>query len=299
MEQALVFDIKRFAVHDGSGIRTTVFFKGCNMRCRWCQNPEGLEPVRHAVWLENRCLHCGTCMKERVPGQLEEKEGRIIPNRSYDGDFDRLVHDCPTGALCYDSRIYTTEELMNEIRRDEVFFRHGGGVTFSGGEPLLHWKAMKEVLQMCREADIKTAIETALFADPEAVREVLPLLDEVFADFKCRDDNRHREITGVSNVLIMCNLEYVLQNAKGKVTVRTPLIPGYTASHENIAGIASFLAALRPDVTYELLNYNELAPAKYKLTGMIYEPGERKRFSDAEMEKFRSTARENGLRNVI
>ena len=299
MNQVLVFDIKRFAVHDGPGIRTTVFFKGCGMRCRWCQNPEGLEPVRHAVWLEHRCLHCGTCLKEALPGQLEQCGERIRVNRTDTENWDSLIHACPSGALCYDSRYYTPEELMREIRKDEVFFRYGGGVTFSGGEPLLQGERLKELLEMCRAAGIKTAVETALYADPKILADILPLTDEVFADFKCRDETLHRKITGVSNRRILENLAVVLQKAEGNVTVRTPMIPGYTASHENVAAIASFLRMYRPEVPYELLNYNDLAPAKYKLTGMAYEPGTRKRFSEEEMEAFRITARENGLQTVI
>ena len=296
--KALVFDIKRFAVHDGSGIRTTVFFKGCGMRCRWCQNPEGLEPKQNAVWLENTCLHCGTCAANALPGQMEFTDGSPRLNHAYAGSFDHLIHACPSGAIRYDSRYYTAEELMAEIRKDEVFFRHGGGVTFSGGEPLLHGAVLVECLKRCREEGIRTAIESALYADTETLKQVIPLVDEFFADFKCADPDRHREITGVSNERIKEHLKLVLHEASN-VTIRTPLIPDYTASVENISAIAAFLAEQKPDVHYELLNYNELAPAKYPMTGRVYEPGQKKRFSEAEMENFRNAARSKGLTNVI
>ncbi len=298
-EHALVFDIKRFAVHDGSGIRTTVFFKGCGMRCRWCQNPEGLNSEQQVVWLKNRCIHCGSCAAHALTGQMDYTNGVPVFHRDYDGDYDNLIRICPTGAICYDSRWYTVDELLAEIRKDEVFYHYGGGVTFSGGEPLLQGNFLIHCLQECRREGIHTAIETALFADPVILKGAAPYIDSFFTDFKCADPIRHKEITGTDNHLILENLSWILQNITVPITVRTPLIPGYTATKDNIAAIARFIAQHNPNAVYELLNYNELAPAKYEMTGLLYEPGERRRFTETEMEEFRHTARENGVYNVI
>ena len=298
-EKALVFDTRRFAVHDGSGIRTTVFFKGCGMRCRWCQNPEGLSSDRRILWLGNSCIHCGSCAKAAVAQQMDFRDGSPILNLSFCGSFDNLIQACPAGAIRYDSQWYTVEELIQEIRRDEVFFRYGGGVTFSGGEPLLQKDFLIECLNQCRSLGISTAAESALYVPPAALQAAVSGLSELFADFKCYSDSLHRSFTGVSNQLIRENLIWILEHAEIPVTVRTPLIPGYTATEENIAAIAGFLAGHNPHVTYELLNYNELAPAKYSLMGTVYEPGERKRFSSADMERFRRIAAEKGLYNVI
>ena len=299
MEKGLVFDIKRFAVHDGAGIRTTVFFKGCGMRCRWCQNPEGLTQMRQVIWLEHQCTHCASCRDSAEEGQLEFADGSPKLNRKYSGSFDNLIHACPSGAIRYDSTWYTAEELIKEIEKDRVFYRGSGGVTFSGGEPLLHGDFLIECLKRCRERGINTAIESALYADNKIVQAAAQYLDAWIVDYKCSDDRLHQRITGADPSLIKTNLAWILHNADVPVTVRTPLIPGYTADVENIRGIASFIAAHNPDVNYELLNYNELAPAKYEMTGRVYEPGERSRFSETEMEQFRIAARSAGLMHVI
>lgn len=299
--EGLVFDIKRFAVHDGDGIRTTVFFKGCPLRCKWCQNPEGLEAKKSVLWLSSKCIHCGLCEANKLEGQMTFQDGSPVLNRSYAGSFDNLVNACPSGALCYDSKIYDVETLMKRVKDDKVFFRNGGGVTFSGGEPLLHKDFLVEVLKECQSEGIETAIETALNVPNETVQTVLPYLSQVFADLKIFDEDAHIRYTGVSNEQIKANLRYVLESEKRSVTtVRTPLIPGMTASKENIRAIAEYLASIYPAVRYELLNYNDLAPAKYPMTGKTYGvSSDVRRFTEAEMQEFKSAAQDAGLINVF
>lgn len=296
----LVFDIKRFAVHDGNGIRTTVFLKGCGLRCQWCQNPEGLEKRRSVLYLTNKCMHCGRCRAAARPGQLTWKEDHPVLNHAYSGNCDNIVDACPTGALHYDSTWYTPEELMKEIRKDIAFFRHGGGVTFSGGEPLLAGEPLLNVLRMCRDEGIHTACETALYVPEEMVHRAAPLFDQMYCDMKIFESDLHEKLTGVNPGLIRKNLAWLLtgEHAK-KLTVRTPLIPGMTDSKENIHNIAAWISARYPDVRYELLNYNELAPAKYPMTGRVYLPGTRKRLTEEAFRELKDTAARAGVKKVI
>lgn len=299
-DKLLVFDIKRFAVHDGDGIRTTVFLKGCGLRCKWCQNPEGLEKRRDVLYLSNKCIHCGLCMQKALPDQLSWDRDHPVVNHHYQGNQDNIVDICPSGALHYDSNWYTVDELMEEIHKDEAFFRHGGGVTFSGGEPLLAGDPLIKVLQQCQKEGIHTAIETALYVPDETVRKAAPYLNQMYCDMKVFDPLRHKELTGCDNALIKENLRWLLTSEHAsKVTVRTPLIPGMTDSAENIQSIASWISHQYPDVKYELLNYNELAGAKYPMTGRTYLPGTLKKLTDKQLNLLRNTAMKSGIKNLL
>ena len=299
-EKLLVFDIKRFAVHDGDGIRTTVFLKGCGLRCQWCQNPEGLEKKRDVLYLKNKCIHCQLCRKAALSDQLTWKEDHPVINHSYRGNQDNIVDICPSGALHYDSEWYTPDELMKEIHKDEAFFRHGGGITFSGGEPLLAGDALITVLKQCQKEGIHTAIETALYVPEETIRKAAPYLDQMYCDMKIFDPLTHQKLTGRDPSLIRKNLKWLLTSEHAsKVTVRTPLIPGMTDSPENIYDITSWISHLYPEVKYEMLNYNELASAKYPMTGRTYLPGSLKKLSEKQLDSLRQTAMNAGIHNLL
>lgn len=296
-----IFDIRRFSTHDGDGIRTTVFLKGCPLSCVWCQNPEGISLKRRPLYFENRCIHCETCVHTCKNGGFRAEDGAIILNPRADEDWEKLIYNCPTGAIEMDSRTVDVETVMEEIRKDRVFYRHGGGVTLSGGEPLLQWKFACEILKRCREEGIHTAVETALHVPTEALEAVLPYLSMAFADLKLIDEDAHKKYVGVSNARIKKNLEILLtSDLKDRVVIRTPMIPGMTATKENIQGIASFISGIYPDVSYEILNYNPLAEAKYHLVDMEYCFDENPKLYPAEkMQEFGDWAREAGVRNVI
>lgn len=298
--KALVFDIKRFAVHDGDGIRTTVFFKGCPLRCKWCQNPEGLRAARQPVYLKNQCIHCGRCKAAARPGQLEWKDGAPVLNHQYPGHFDEVVYACPAAAIRYDSTPYDLDTLMEKIREDAVFFK-SGGVTFSGGEPFLQGHFLEDILKRCKAEGFHTAIESSFFADPTLVKACAPYLDRIFADIKILDPAGHRHATGRDNTQILENIAWLLDSPehRDKVIIRTPLIPGYTATKENIGGIARWISGHYPGVKYELLNYNPLASAKYEMTGQDYSLPPHPMFTGDEMNAFRQTARDNGVMNLI
>ncbi|MBB5182804.1 glycyl-radical enzyme activating protein [Catenisphaera adipataccumulans] len=299
--RGLVFDCKRFATHDGSGIRTTVFMKGCPLRCAWCQNPEGLNAVPQVLYMEKNCIHCGSCMQACRNNGITMTAGQIQVHRSQPENWKQVTDACPSRALRMDSTYYTVDELMAEIRKDQPFFAYGGGVTFSGGEPLLQAPFVAEVLKQCQKEGIHTCIETSLYADRQTLDLVLPYLDEVYCDCKVYEDNEHFAYTHVHNDQILANLRYLLNSEKREhVVVRTPLIPEMTATDENIRGIASFLAAIDPEVHYELLNYNPLAASKYSYLDMEYCFDDNpKMYSAEKMEHFRQIAVNAGIKNIV
>ena len=291
----LVFDIKRFAVHDGEGLRTTIFFKGCPLRCRWCQNPEGLLPQRKPIYLENKCMHCRNCEKQGA-GKIVYQDRPVF----IEDDLDEVFKYCPTDAIQYDSSYYSLEELVDKVMEDEVFFKYGGGVTVSGGEPFMQ---QEKLIQLLKELHPKvhTAIETSLYTSLDLVKQAAPYLDQIYCDLKIEDDKAHREATGVSNTIIKENLAYLLTSEhKDKVIVRTPLIPGYTGDDDNIKSIASYLYSLYPEVRYELLNYNPLASAKYDLTEFEYGVKEdQKAYSQEELSHYSQIVSDSGIKNMI
>ena len=229
------------------------------------------------------------------------KEDRLIIDREAEEDWDAIVDRCPTRALRWDSRWMDEAELERELMKDEVFFRHGGGVTFSGGEPLNQKDVLLRWLKFLHGQKIHTAIETSLYTDVSVIKEAVMYLDQIYCDYKIAKDALHTLYTGCSNQKIKENLKWLLNSpAAGKVIVRTPLIPGITATEENITAVASDLAEWNPDVRYELLNYNPLARAKYKYLDKEYglDPS-LPVYSKSEMNTFKQWAKKAGIRHII
>lgn len=301
MMQGKVFDIRRFSTHDGDGIRTTVFLKGCPLRCVWCQNPEGIDSQIYPMYLPNKCIHCGTCLELSKKGGVSLEHGEIRLCRNKADEWQKIVKECPAEAIMMDSKIYTAEQLVEEVLKDEVFFRRGGGVTLSGGEPLLQGKFAIEVLRLLHDRKIHTAVETSLSVPLQTVKEVLPYLDLIYADMKIADEGGHKKYVGTSNVLIKKNLEYILVSGfSKKAVIRTPLIPEFTATEDNLSAIASFLSGICPEVKYELLNYNPLAEAKYRLVDRDYCFKENpKMYTKDQMIRFGEIVKSNGIKNLI
>lgn len=296
-----VFDVRRFSLHDGDGIRTTVFLKGCPLRCVWCQNPEGISPHPRLIYLENQCIHCGSCVKACDHNAITLQNGKLYIDRKAARQWTKPIDACPAACLMMDCQCYSVEELLALLLRDEAFFKHGGGVTLSGGEPLAQQAFATALLKALKAAGIHTAMETSLYASQDEVRACLPYLDAIYADFKLYDAEQHKKWTGAGNDLIKENMKFLLASDKrDSVIIRTPLIPALTATRENIRAIAGFIAGIYPEVSYELLNYNPLAKAKYNLVGKEYCFAENPRvYTEEEMEVFRTFAREAGVKNLI
>lgn len=296
-----VFDFKRFSTHDGHGIRTTIFLKGCTLNCVWCQNPEGISIRQRPLYFPNKCIHCNTCVHLSENGGVKEVGGNIKLDVSKAENWHHIIDSCPSAALTMDSREMTVQEVVNEACKDAPFFKYGGGVTLSGGEPLFQHEFAIEVLKGLKEKQITTTIETASHISTGVYREAMKYIDFVFADLKLIDSNEHKKYTGIDNELIKQNLEWLLTSDKAEhVTIRTPLIPGMTATEKNIAGIARFISGLYPDVKYEILNYNPLAQAKYDMVDkeFCFEKNP-PLYSDEQMRSFGKIATDNGVKNLI
>jgi pyruvate formate lyase activating enzyme len=290
--KALIFDFKRFAVHDGKGIRTTVFFKGCPLRCRWCHNPEGLLPIPHTIYLANKCMHCRCCTKDPHVSYMDR------PVFKGEDDLTLARTLCPTEALTLDSHYYTIDEIVEKVKEDEVFFKQGGGVTFSGGEPFMQFEALYALAKKCHEAGIHTAIETSLYTKPDNLKKILPYLDQIYCDLKLYDKEAHKKYTGVENTRIKDNIRFLLTATNKQITVRTPLIPHITAEKENISAIASFLKDCNKEAHYEMLNYNPLAGAKYDLTPFAFTLKDAQPLNKEELAALKEVALKAGLIHV-
>jgi len=245
-----IFDIKEFTVHDGPGPRITVFFKGCPLRCSWCHNPEGLLSTPQLMCRETLCSHCGAC---RIRCSHPECEG-----------FDRCLHACPNGCITLAGQEYTVERLAQTLLRSATMLTQmGGGITFSGGEPLLQPDFVTALAQAL--GSTHKAIQTSGHADPEVYRRVVSAFDYVLQDIKLADPLLHERHTGVRNEWILQNIAWLKQSGKPFV-FRVPLIPGITDAPENLMAIAE-IAAEHP---VELMPYNPLAGAKFPMVGMHY-----------------------------
>ncbi|MFV0393079.1 MAG: glycyl-radical enzyme activating protein [Coprobacillaceae bacterium] len=299
--KGLVFSIKRFAIHDGQGIRTTIFLKGCNLRCVWCHNPEGLELQSQIIVNHKKCIYCHRCIGIDKK-QVMIDTGTTMNIKNQDGmKYQEYIDICPTGAIQWDSTYYSVEQLMEELLKDKVFFKHGGGVTISGGEPLLQIDFVVMLLKACKELNIHTAIETALHIPLSNIQKVLPYVDTIYCDIKEIDNTLHQQFTKVRNIMILDNIKYLLtSNDAYKVIIRTPLIPRHTASKGNIIGIAKFIKKYNPNVFYELLNYNPLAVSKYlDLKQAFCLDINVPKYTLEEMEQYKLLVKEQGLKNVI
>lgn len=296
--EGMISDIQKFSLHDGPGIRTTVFLKGCNMHCAWCHNPETLRAEPDLMFFENRCIRCGACYQACKTGALRYENGRI-----YDADKCRRCGDCAgvcaPKALTMVGRRMTVDEVMHAILLDlPYYFESGGGVTVSGGEPLMQAEFTGELLKRCKQEGIPTAMESNLSLPYEALELVLPYLDRLYCDVKLIDDAQHVQYTGVSNRQTLSNIR-ALRGGGLSIVVRTPMIPGVTDSEENVGGIAAWLKENAAVEAYELLNYNPLAQQKAEELGRCYTLGKRKRKTKAELEALRSVAARAGIPVII
>jgi pyruvate formate lyase activating enzyme len=263
MSEGLIFDIKKYSINDGPGIRTTVFFKGCPLNCRWCHNPEGRSPSPEIMVRTARCLEeCSECLAV-CPEKALRKDGPIpVIDRARCTACGECAEICPTQALAIVGRRITSAELIREIEKDRVFFEEsGGGVTFSGGEPLDQPEFLDEILGLCRKRNIHTAIDTCGFAPPEVLERIAPKADLFLFDLKIMDDQKHRAFTGQSNSLILENLK-TLARAHTKIIVRIPVVPGINDDPENIHRAASFLRTLEGISEISLLPYHKLGREK-------------------------------------
>ena len=256
MEQGIVFGIQHFSIHDGDGIRTNVFLKGCPLRCLWCHNPEGLECAEEFQYFSERCMHCGRC------GDVYEHLPETIALGSEEKKL--LGEACPYGALEVVGKVMTTDEVLDEVLQDMRFFQTSrGGITVSGGEPMLQFDFLYELLQKAKSEGLHTALETCGYADIGKYRKVMPFVDEFLWDCKETDDARHRELTGVGNQKILDNLR-TIHGLGAHIILRCPIIPGANDSKRHLKEIAELLNELEHVEEWEIMPYHRLGISKEK-----------------------------------
>lgn len=260
MQTVRIFNIQHFSVHDGPGVRTVVFFKGCNLHCRWCHNPESIRGEKEILLYPDRCIGCGACVKQCPAGAHSFTEGGHRIDRNKCIHCFRCCEECYADALVCVGEETDTETVMDEIRRNKGYFDHsGGGVTFSGGECMLQTEPLLELLKSCRREGIHTAVDTAGNVPWSSLEEVLPWTDLFLYDIKAFDPKVHKACTGVTNERILENFRS-LADRGAVVTVRIPYVPELNGTQ--LEGIASFLSGY-PQIRAELLPYHSMGNSKY------------------------------------
>ena len=270
---ALIFDIKRYAIHDGPGIRTTVFLKGCQLRCVWCHNPESWLPGVQRIYKKSRCIGCLSCVEACPQGVLEMTPEGIRATGNACTLCGSCAQACPSLAMEMCGRQWSVPELMETIEKERsVMEEGGGGVTLSGGEPLMHPEFTLELLRELGRRGFHRTVDTTLFASAGTVREAASLTDLFLVDLKVFDSEAHRRWTGVPNTRILENLRLV-SSLGVPFRIRIPLIEGVNASTENIRATAAFLSSLpnRPEQV-DLLPYHDIGKGKHERLGTLYNP---------------------------
>lgn len=256
MLTATIFDIQRGSYVDGPGIRTTVFFKGCNLKCKWCHNPEGISKGIQKLFYKDKCVGCGKC-------------ARICPYNQKDCTLcGKCVLYCPSYALEICGAEYTISELFEIIIKDKSYYESSnGGVTFSGGECMLQIDFLTEILKICKKANINTAVDTAGNVPYEYFEKIIPYTDTFLYDIKCISEDLHEKFTGVSNATIISNLKKLSKSFKGKIVVRIPLIGGFNDEDSEIFKIKDFMLQINVS-NVEVLPYHKMGLHKYEALNM-------------------------------
>ena len=299
---SLIFDIKRYCINDGPGIRVTLFMKGCPLSCVWCHNPEGIANHKEKLYTKKKCIGCQSCVQICPEHALTLTRDGIVTDHSRCVLCGKCVEECPTLALEMSGTEYSVDYLMEEIRKEiAVMDRSGGGVTFCGGEPLMHPEMLLELLKRCGELDLHRAVDTTLLAPAERVQEVMRNCELFLVDLKVMDSEKHRHFCGVPNELILSNLRMIAELG-AEFFIRIPLIEGVNADEENIARSAAFLASLakKPQIV-KLLPYHDIGKNKHEKLGTIYNPNGIPMATPTEEVQQRCVAQfaEQGIKAVI
>lgn len=266
----MIFNIQKCSVHDGSGLRTLVFFKGCPLKCPWCANPESQSYSKEIMEIPRSCIGCGACAQVCPQGAISLLDGEMLINRELCRKCFKCVDVCYAESKKIAGEEMDVETVFKEVNKDRYFYQQcGGGVTFSGGEPLTQPDFLTELARKCKRNRLNTAIETCGFGSFDSFKEALSYIDSMFIDIKHMDSAVHKRLTGVGNEIILDNIRKI-STLGIPITIRTPVIPGCNDSEENIAAIADFIKELPNIQEYELLPYHNLGASKYKSLGIPY-----------------------------
>jgi len=270
VKKRMVIDITRMTVHNGPGIRTLILFKGCPLRCVWCSTPESQRESAEIAFYPDKCILCGDCIPVCPKSALVAGDVSISIDRELCDNCGLCASVCYAEALKLLGRLYTVDELVVEVKKDEVVYKHsGGGVTVSGGEPLLEPEFALKLLRALKENGTNIGVDTCGFVLREDIEAILPYVDFFLWDIKHMDDNTHSELTGVSNRLILDNLRFISEN-NIPVYLRLPVIPGYNDSEDNLRAVCEFAKDLPSLVEINLLPLHHLGKARYAALGREY-----------------------------
>jgi pyruvate formate lyase activating enzyme len=277
----VVFNIQKYSVHDGPGIRTVVFLKGCPLRCRWCSNPESQKPQPQLAYNRNKCLtleHCVRCLEVCTAGSIRKsKDGRVEIDRETCTECLLCTKACPPLALNLYGETMTVDQVIQKVEEDSAFYsRSGGGLTLGGGEPMHQAEFAFALLKEARRRRINTAMETCGFCRWEDLQTAASYLQTLLYDIKIMDAEKHKAFTGVSNELILDNLKRVREALpKLPIWIRTPIVPGFNDSVEDVRAILQHIQGL-PNVRFEALDYHRMGKPKYEYLGLEFPMGDQK-----------------------
>lgn len=298
-----ISNIQRMCSHDGPGIRTTAFLKGCPLRCSWCHNPENIHPQSENAWNAQKCIGCGECIRACPQHAIAADENGLHIDREHCRHCGSCAQACPAKAMQWYGREYTPEELCRELFKDRTYYKNsGGGITLSGGEPLAQPDFTANVLRICRENGINTAVDTSCYAREDIALQIAGLADIMLIDIKHIDPAAHRQLTGVDNAPILQNICKIaaLSRSRGKpdIYIRTPLVPGCTLSEENIRGIGAFLKENLADVLvrWELLLFHNMCAVKYRELDIEWKHAATRPVNHEQLLRIRSLCGNVGLR---
>ena len=296
----MIFNIQKFSINDGPGIRTVVFFKGCPLKCTWCANPESQEPRLQILWDEKKCLHCETCVRSCPTLAVKKLNGKILvdPKKCSGAgvcsDHGICIARCPAHALKPEGERKTVSEIMKVVLQDLPFYEESdGGVTLSGGEATMQPQFTIELLKALKEKKIHTAIETTGFTSPAIFRRIVEYLDLILFDIKHWDEAKHKEKTGVSNTPILQNMKYAIDIGK-EVLPRLPVIPNYNNSLDDAIGFVSRLKQVGAKKV-QLLPFHQFGEKKYNMLGRDYEFYHVKGLHPEDLKGFQKIFVDNGI----
>ena len=296
MNSALITNIQGYSIHDGPGIRTVVFFKGCPLSCRWCANPECISGKPQVGFNEILCQGCGKCIETCTNNAINlDKDKHRIDYSSCEA-CGKCVDNCSYDALIKYGTPMTVDEVWDEVKRDKIFYdTSGGGVTVSGGEPLLNPGFVRELFELCRKEQIGTCVETCGFVNPDALKEVIPVTDLFLFDLKQVDSDLHKEYTGHYNDKILKNAALLMEEGVD-VIFRQPLIPGINDSEKNIETASDFLKSLgERALKLELMPFHRMGKDKYKALDMEYFMGDLDIMNNEDLETIKKAYTDRGI----